>query len=92
MKIGKFPKGAIYDTDNPNYFEYVDTPNQYNVPLHHSHNKTDIEYLKQYFKEDHPIFNNFGESYFYVQSNEKRAGTLKQKFTDHNGNTIWYEG
>jgi hypothetical protein len=36
------------------------------MALHHTHDKTDYDFLKQFFPEDHSIFFDFGTSFFYV--------------------------
>lgn len=67
MKILKRPNGIIFDNLNLEKKEY----NPYSgfgnpIPLHHFHEKTDFEFLSDHFPKDHSIFNNFGNSYFYI--------------------------
>ena len=69
MKVLKRPSNVIYDTTNVddrkfNPFKGFGNP----IPLHHTHEKTDYEFLSIYFPKDHPIFNDFTQSYYYVLS------------------------
>ena len=63
----------IFQADAPN--DPTPTGEKYTdvgwIPLHH-HDKreTDFDYLQKYFPPDSPIFERFGESYFYIQTNE----------------------
>lgn len=70
MKILKKPENLIFDTENPEKTEFNLEPISIPIPLHHSTDKTDWDFLSQYFKQndgiEHPIFNNFGESYFFA--------------------------
>lgn len=67
MKILKRPVNLIYDTEKPYSFEYGSESSSADlVPLHHVTDQHDYEFLKGHFKETHPIFNDFGSSYFYV--------------------------
>lgn len=34
--------------------------------LHQNHQETDFEFLSKYFPDEHEIFENFSESFFYV--------------------------
>ena len=43
------------------------------LPLHHVHAMTDYEFLRQYYPEDHQIFDDFGDSYYYVAVDSKIA-------------------
>lgn len=67
MKILKRPANIVYDTENPDELTYGQETHVPNLtPLHHVINQTDDEFLRDHFEENHPIFNDFGSSYFYV--------------------------
>ena len=69
MKILKKPENTIFDTENPEKIELnFDPAIKSHTPLHHSTDKTDWDLLSEYIKTQHPIFDNFGESYFYCLS------------------------
>jgi len=72
MKILKKPENIIFDTDNPEKIEINSDHVKSSIPLHHSTSMTDWDFLSLYFKSKdenkHPIFMNFGESYFYCLS------------------------
>jgi hypothetical protein len=75
MKIIKSNYGnkTIYDTSDiltrerfsGNFSELGKLP-----PLHQTHNCSDYEFLKKFFPEEHSIFIDFSESYFYVYEND----------------------
>lgn len=71
MKIFKSPDSIFFDTDNPNVMEFKPVPTTtFPFPLHNLvHSESD--YLLEYFKpvggKTHPIFNNFGQSFFWVE-------------------------
>lgn len=71
MKILKKPSGIIYNTldiDSREYNPFKGFGNP--IPLHHfrTDNKTDFEFLSEYFPKGHPIFIDFVNSYFYYLS------------------------
>lgn len=68
MKIVKSNAGInqIFDTDNTMSVEYYKKSTVDLIPFHHTHELTDYEFLKQFFPEDHRIFYDFGNSFFYV--------------------------
>ena len=65
MKILKRPDNVIFDTDNPD-----STESRLNLepstPLHHMHDQSDWDFLTDQFGTDHPVFQDFGRSYYYV--------------------------
>lgn len=66
MKILKNPNAVIYDTTNIDSREFNSHKGSGNpIPLHHTHEKTDYEFLSEYFPKAHPIFDNFSECYYY---------------------------
>ena len=70
MKIikyqGKF--GQIFDTDNIETIVILKSEVEDIMPLHHMNKPTtDYDYLKQYFPPNHNVFDDFGNSYYYVQ-------------------------
>lgn len=69
MKILKRPENVIFDTENPDKMEFNPVPKSLPNPLHHLTTKTDWDFLSEHFKPKeeikHPIFNDFGNSYFY---------------------------
>lgn len=67
MKILKRPVNIIYDTDYPNRLEFDPAVTAIDrKPLHHFTQQTDYDFLQEHFKgPDHPIYNDFGNSYFY---------------------------
>jgi len=66
MKILKSNTNEIYDTDQVGVIEFFEGKKENLTPLHHAHAKLDIEFLKDFFPEQHRIFDNFGQSYYYV--------------------------
>jgi len=72
MRILKNPDNLIFDTENSQKIEINSETIKTFIPLHHSTNKTDWDFLSEHFKSNeeikHPIFNNFGDSYFYFLS------------------------
>ena len=71
MKILKSNQNTkqLYDTDDVNIVKHL--PHSYNssnykTPLHHSHNLSDKIWLLKYFPAEHPIFQDFMNSYYYV--------------------------
>jgi restriction endonuclease S subunit len=74
MKILKKPDHIIFDTKNPSKMEFRDSSKNAICSSHlhqvRTDNKTDHEYLSQYFHPidliPHPIFTNFGSSFFFV--------------------------
>lgn len=69
MKILKNPNAIIYDTENIDSKELNPHKGYGNpIPLHHFHQKTDYEFLNEYFPNEHPIFINFSQSYYYYLS------------------------
>jgi len=68
MKIVKVHIGfkLVYDTDDISTIkEYTENTRDLQ-PLHHTHNITDYKYLIQFFPENHSIFFDFGNSFYYV--------------------------
>jgi len=69
MKILKKPDCVIFDTLNVNKIKQNPCPNYGRpIPLHHFSDKTDFEFLKEHFKEDHRILKDFGNSYYFYLS------------------------
>ena len=69
MKILKKPENIIYDTNIIDHTYRNPRENYgYPIPLHHTHNMTDFEFLRQYFNENHKIFTNFSQSFYYKLS------------------------
>ena len=67
MKILKNPEAVIYDTSNLKSKEPNPCKSFENLtPLHHCHEKTDYEFLYEYFPKDHPIFKDFNQSFYYL--------------------------
>lgn len=68
MKIVKSIKGfkQVFDTNNTSSIEEYAGSVAELKPLHHTSDITDNEYLKQFFPEDHSIFLEFGDSFYYV--------------------------
>jgi len=67
MKILKSNTKEVFDTDNINLKEIYSAmrPDISNA-LHHNHELTDYDFLQQYFPENHPIFNEFSSSFYYI--------------------------
>jgi hypothetical protein len=67
MRIVKSNAGIeqIFDTDTLSVEVYVEGTRELK-PLHHTHALSDYEFLKQFFPEEHRIFFDFGNSFFYV--------------------------
>lgn len=96
MKIVKSNAGIkkICDTDTLSVEYY--NGNTINLkPLHHTAKLTDYEFLKQYFPEDHYIFIDFGNSYFYVlseiETTDKEELTLEEAFKKLLTIRAWYK-
>ena len=69
MKILKRPVGWIFDTDNPDAIIEGQSEKVSGLkPLHHTTDKTDYDFISQYFIRENPIWENFGNSYFYCVS------------------------
>lgn len=68
MKILKRTKGVgvIFDTENIESQTKSDIKPSTNKSLHMNHQTTDHAFLGEYFPESHPIFLNFGGSFYYV--------------------------
>jgi hypothetical protein len=67
MKIVKSNTGIkqVFDTDTLFVEQYKGSITELK-PLHHTSDMTDYEYLKQFFPENHSIFSEFGDSFYYV--------------------------
>lgn len=68
MRIIKSIKGfkQLFDTgDTSSIKEYAGSTTGLES-LHHTSDITDYEYLNQFFPEDHSIFLDFGDSFYYV--------------------------
>jgi len=70
MKIYKKPANLIFDTECPDQIMFNRAPVIMPTPLHQViATKSEWEFLSEYFapKEEvqHPIFNDFGSSFFY---------------------------
>lgn len=70
MKILKLPDHVIFDTDNPDKMEFKPSPIFIASSLHQVTSNTDWDFLSDHFKPvdgvGHPIFKDFGKSFFYV--------------------------
>lgn len=68
MKIVKSNVGIdqIFDTNDISYVGYYKESTIDLRPFHHTHRHTDYEFLKQFFPENHSIFSDFGNSFFYL--------------------------
>jgi hypothetical protein len=67
MKILKSNTKEVFDTENVNFKGVYDGMTSDNLrPMHHSHELTDYEFLKQYFPLDHSIFIDFSKSFYYI--------------------------
>ena len=69
MKILKRPENIIFNTETPNLMEFNPIPLSLPVPLNQVTLKTDYDFLSERFLPieniQHPIFLNFGKSYYY---------------------------
>ncbi len=72
MKILKKPDFIIFDTENPDKMKFNRTPLGLPQPLNAITMKTDYDFLSEHFRPKgdvvHPIFKNFGSSYYYCVS------------------------
>lgn len=70
MKILKRPDNIVFDTENTDQMEFNPLPYMHLTPLHQIHVESDHEFLTKHFgrkkNSEHPIFTNFGNSYYYV--------------------------
>ncbi|MFM9952381.1 MAG: hypothetical protein ACKV1O_30910 [Saprospiraceae bacterium] len=69
MKILKRPENIVFDTENPDKMDFTPMPTHGLTPLHQTIVETEWDFLTQFFAGiagyDHPIFKDFGQSYFY---------------------------
>lgn len=69
MKILKRPENIVFDTENPFKMDFNSTPKGGIRPLHETIMQAEWDFLTQFFKGragfKHPIFRDFGNSYFY---------------------------
>jgi len=69
MKILKRPENIVFDTENPDKMDFAPMPTQGLTPLHQTIEQAEWDFLTQFFTGtagcDHPIFKDFGQSYFY---------------------------
>ena len=69
MKILKKPENVIYDTENPDKMKFNRVPLGLPTPLQDLTTKTIFDFLSEHFRPikefPHPIFKDFGSSYFY---------------------------
>jgi hypothetical protein len=86
MKILKKPECVVYDTENPNHFEFNPHPegiylNIYKFNISGIINNRDYFsiYFKSLYEVKHPIFNDFENSNFYVLMIEPKKRGLKWK-------------
>lgn len=74
MKILKRPDNIIFDTENPNIMEFKPTDLKRAIPLSETSWKFEYDILKEFFPSQnnitHPIFSNFGSSYYYEIPNQ----------------------
>ena len=72
MKILKKPDFIIFDTEKPDQMKFSRTPLGLPQPLNAITMKTDHDFLSENFRPKgeivHPIFKNFGSSYYYCVS------------------------
>lgn len=68
MKILKRTEGigVVFDTSLIESQTKSDLKPSTKTALHMNHNTTDKEFLRQFFPEGHPIFQNFDGSFYYV--------------------------
>lgn len=67
MKILKRPDNIIYDTESTENFElYKGKTPELNQMVYQNTDLMELDFLKQYFDEAHQIFENFGQSYYYI--------------------------
>lgn len=56
----------IFDTENPDFLAPYHGETLHLLPLHHYHEQSDFSFLLRYFKHEHPIFENFSTSFYYI--------------------------
>ncbi len=66
MKILKRPENTVFDTAKIDNKETTSRSFTNLSPLHQTHTTTDREFLSQFFPDKHPIFDEFGKSYYYA--------------------------
>ena len=68
MKILKSNTNQVFDTDDATFIETFKgkKPIDLSKSLHLNHDETDYDFLNKYFPADHPIFNDFGKSFYFV--------------------------
>lgn len=66
MKILKSNTKEVFCTQDPGFRErYTGPIPEVQDALHHQHRTTDFEFLRQFFPEEHRIFENFRQSYYF---------------------------
>ena len=69
MKILKKPDNIIFDTDKPDHMKFSRIPFGLPESLNAVTTKTDYDFLSEHFRPNgnivHPIFKDFGSSYYF---------------------------
>jgi len=58
--------GVVFDTQNPSFYMPQHEGSLPGPSLHQHIDETVYIFLRRYFKPDHQIFKNFGQSFYYV--------------------------
>jgi hypothetical protein len=67
MKVLKSNTKEVFDTDNLNAIEiYKVIKPETSNGFHQNHELTDYDFLLQHFPLNHPIFNEFSASFYYI--------------------------
>jgi hypothetical protein len=68
---------VIFDTLDIEYFKIYPLNTSVLIPLNHSVDKPDWDYLKQFFPKDHLVFMYFSSAYFYTIHEDYLENALK---------------
>lgn len=67
MRILKSNTKEVFDTSDINFKEtFTGKTPENSMALHQNHDMTDLEFLQQFFPNEHSIFSGFSNSYFYI--------------------------
>lgn len=57
-----------FDTEKPDFISDAERPMELGKALHRNIDTTVLVFLRRYFPPEHPVFDDFGESFYYVGS------------------------
>jgi len=75
--------GYLFNTDDLSVNEKTTKTAPLSDALHCHHHSTDYDFLKGFFPESHPVFENFGVSFYYVIPIEYIDDTPRDNFINY---------